>query len=68
VSLSKERIDAFLKQLTELSLRTGVVIGGCGCCGSPFMQSTDKKCVPEVGFYASDEYENIEWQGPDDET
>lgn len=27
----------FLEGLTKLTLETGVVIGGCGCCGSPFL-------------------------------
>jgi hypothetical protein len=32
-----EKEREFLIGLTELTRRTGVVIGGCGCCGSPFI-------------------------------
>ena len=29
--------EGFLDELTELAKKWGVVIGGCGCCGSPYM-------------------------------
>ena len=29
--------EAFLKELTELTEKHGIVIGGCGCCGSPYL-------------------------------
>jgi hypothetical protein len=35
----------FLDELTELCNRYGVMITGCGCCGSPFL----RKITP--GFY-----------------
>ena len=34
---SKERLDKFLEELSELSNKYGFVIGGCGCCGSPWV-------------------------------
>ena len=30
-------LDQFLKELTELTKKHGLAIGGCGCCGSPFI-------------------------------
>ncbi len=36
-----EKIKAFLKDLTELSIKHNLVIGGCGCCGSPFINTMD---------------------------
>ena len=36
-----ESIVAFLHELTELSRRHGIQIGGCGCCGSPFLAEID---------------------------
>ena len=29
--------NAFLAELTELTRKHRIVIGGCGCCGSPFV-------------------------------
>lgn len=33
----EERLHYFLEELTGLSERYGIVIGGCGCCGSPYL-------------------------------
>lgn len=30
-------LNEFLKELTELSRKYNIGIGGCGCCGSPFL-------------------------------
>ena len=35
--IDREKIEDFLKDLTKLTRRTGVIIGGCGCCGSPYL-------------------------------
>lgn len=32
-----ENIDLFLQELTKLSKKYNIVIGGCGCCGSPYL-------------------------------
>ena len=39
----------FLIGLTELTKRTGIVIGGCGCCGSPNLQEIEN--IPEESGY-----------------
>lgn len=31
------KTEQFLIELTELGRKHGIVIGGCGCCGSPFI-------------------------------
>lgn len=38
-----EKMRAFLKGLTKLSTKYGLVIGGCGCCGSPFVSKREIK-------------------------
>lgn len=32
-----ERLQAFLKELAKLTEEYGFEIGGCGCCGSPWL-------------------------------
>jgi len=48
---------AFLIGLSKLTRETGVKIGGCGCCGSPFLgeaKDTSEQSgyvyEPEAGF------------------
>lgn len=33
--------DGFLAELSALTIKYGIGIGGCGCCGSPFLSATD---------------------------
>ncbi len=46
-------IDGFLRALTKLTKRYGIVIGGCGCCDSPWLAVDGKVkgslqyCIPE---------------------
>jgi len=36
-------IEKFLKELTELSEKYNVYIGGYGCCGSPYIYNNQSK-------------------------
>jgi hypothetical protein len=38
---TKEQVEAFLTELTALTIKYGIEIGGCGCCGSPFLGTTE---------------------------
>lgn len=33
----------YLKELSKLSIKYDLYIGGCGCCGSPWVVSGDDK-------------------------
>jgi len=46
--------SAFLRDLEALAVKHGVVIGGCGCCGSPGL--FDAPQSPEAGFYRYVDY------------
>lgn len=37
----KPDIAAFLRELTDLSTKYNLVIGGCGCCGSPWIMELE---------------------------
>jgi hypothetical protein len=39
----ENKIREFIKGLDELAAKTGIAIGGCGCCGSPFLYDARKK-------------------------
>ncbi len=38
----KERIPAFLSELSQLTIKYGIEIAGCGCCNSPFLVEQNK--------------------------
>lgn len=51
--------SAFLADLAALSMKHGVVIAGCGCCGSPFLN----QCDDSSGRYVTDKNgDNLEWR------
>lgn len=45
-----EREQQFIKELTALTKKHKVSIGGCGCCGSPYLDDADGACQPEAGY------------------
>lgn len=48
----KENQFQFLLGLRELTLKYGVTISGCGCCGSPFLSDIEEVDTTEYGGYA----------------
>ena len=32
------RLEEFLNELSELTIKYDLEIGGCGCCGSPYIE------------------------------
>lgn len=54
----KERLENFLKELSDLSMKYDLWIKGCGCCGSPWIydhkNSTD--CAENLGIDTDDTY------------
>jgi hypothetical protein len=42
----ENEIECFLRELSELTEKHGIVICGCGCCGSPYLE--ERKMVQEM--------------------
>ncbi len=55
-----EQIEAFIKDLTALTIKHGISIGGCSCCGSPYLQIAD----PPISKYdiISKTADCLEWE------
>ena len=48
---TNEKLNEFLKKLSELSNEYGFIIRGCGCCGSPWIDDTNSKdCFDNLEF------------------
>ncbi len=60
---------AVIADLTALALRTGFVINGCGCCGSPGLESYSADGLRELGSgsylvsVSLSSAEELEWVG-----
>lgn len=37
----EQRLKLFLSDLTKISNEYGISIGGCGCCGSPWLKDLE---------------------------
>lgn len=57
-----ENDSNFLKELEALTRKYKVAIGGCGCCGSPWLNDLpEKKLTPSYGYYYDDK---LLWDNP----
>ena len=61
IGIDAELKNQFLAELTELTKKHGIAIGGCGCCGSPWITS-DVDVGDDQSGYCVDEYgDNLTW-------
>ena len=37
MEIDNKELESFLKELTKLTKKYHIAIGGCGCCGSPYL-------------------------------
>ncbi len=62
--LTVKQVEEFLRDLNKVSRKHKVIIGGCGCCGSPFLYYMEKTSgryeIKEIGS------ENLHWKRNDD--
>lgn len=69
--IEKERLDGFLKELFELSMKYKIEIAGCGCDGSPWVQeiSNDPFGPGGLNKYVVDKfYDNLTLVSESEET
>ena len=50
----------FLLGLRELTLKYGVSIAGCGCCGSPFLRDVPLSATSDQGGYRVNSHDGEE--------
>ena len=63
------RETEFLRKLEQITRETGIKIGGCGCCGSPFTSElTTEERDPRAGygFNSLADIDYIYWISPSD--
>ena len=48
--MNDEKLIEFLTELTKLTDKYGFEIGGCGCCGSPWITSNDRDAGDELTY------------------
>ena len=60
-----DRVREFILGLTELTRKTGIVIGGCGCCDSPYVEWREGTGNKKAG-YALIRDERVCWLTPEE--
>lgn len=60
--MATDKEKAFLKDLRKLAIKHGIVIDGCGCCGSPYLSNAPDDA--QTGFYVYDD--QVEFVHPSD--
>ena len=45
------RLEEFLKELSKLTQKHGFSIGGCGCCGSPWIEDFEEEIYADNLYY-----------------
>ena len=65
--MTNEQTADFLNELTALTRKHKIVIGGCGCCGSPWL-STENNASDKRFVYTCNEHANeLDWVETDKE-
>lgn len=68
--MNNEKLIEFLTELTKLTYKYEFQIGGCGCCGSPWVTSDGRdggnrlEWDEEKGCYRIDLYDGYDYHEP----
>ena len=55
----------FLRDLRELALKHGLKVGGCGCCGSPFLMELEDDEWDGFTYVCDQDGERLRWDSVD---
>lgn len=57
--MDKDKLTNFLQELTDLSMKYGLIISGCGECGSPWVEERTQEYQAAFGA-------TLQWQEPEE--
>jgi hypothetical protein len=64
--LTKEQVKEFVKDLNKLTAKHGVVIGGCGCCSSPYLYLLEKARKDGKYSFHPENFDDLKWKSDTD--
>ncbi len=59
--MNRQAEKEFLHGLKELTLKTGISIEGCGCCGSPYLVELNKESLTQDSRYGYGYANEVIW-------
>lgn len=54
----------FIKELEQLSRKYKIAVGGCGCCGSPYLDALKSEAIHDGAGYSYED--RLMWISKDD--
>lgn len=64
--INETDLKLFLEKLTKLTRETGIEIGGCGCCNSPWLCTLDKNKLTKNHKYTLIRLGDLCWESNND--
>ena len=64
MTITPEAAKAFILELEALTRKHGISIGGCGCCGSPWLDTVKDPACKESGYSVIKDTEELGWLAP----
>ena len=58
-------VKEFVRELSKLSRRHKISIGGCGCCGSPFLSPMGKD---DGRYEVTKDFDGLHWKRDNNES
>lgn len=65
--MTNEQTADFLNDLTALTRKYNIVIGGCGCCGSPWLSTKNDASDKRFSYTCNEHRNELDWVETDKE-